>query len=271
MGINFVERLQRETGAASAFIIRAFTIAESIFQLETMWQKITALDNKIDPLVQYRMMLQVYYLIRRATRWILRNRKSEISIQRTIDEFSENILDIINSLPLLLDKPDKLALDAATHYLIEQQVPEKLAKRVAAYNTLFTSLDIVEASHKYKLPLHDVAQTYYSLGNRLELNWLRELINSYVIDSQWDELARAGFRDDLDRVQRKLCAKVLMMKGKNVHDKNISERIEIWFKRHQFLLERWQKLITDVKSSEMTGFVAYSVVLRELFDFIQAN
>lgn len=270
MGINFVERLQRETGASPAFVIRAFTIAENIYHMDTFWKQISALDNIVSPNIQYRMMLQLYYLIRRATRWFLRNRKSTIDIQKTIDDFAPSITELFKHLPQLLDGPDREAFDTAVTYLQEQEVPEKLAKNVAAYNTLFTSLDIVEASKKYSLDLFDVAKAYYLIGNRLELNWLRELMNSYVVENQWDELARAGFRDDLDRVQHKLCARVLSMKLREKQDKNIEERIEIWINRYQFLMERWQKLLTDVKSSDIVGFVTYSVVLRELFDFAQA-
>ncbi len=179
-------------------------------------------------------------------------------------------MNLIKQLPQLLDGPDKEAYDTAINYLMEQGVPEKLAKSVAACNTLFTSLDIVESAQRYDLDLMDVAKTYYLIGNRLELNWLRELMNSYVVENQWDELARAGFRDDLDRVQRQLCARVLTMKAKNIKDKTIEERIETWINRYQFLMERWQKLLADIKSSDTLGFVTYSVVLRELFDFAQA-
>ncbi|RDI46068.1 NAD-glutamate dehydrogenase [Aquicella lusitana] len=270
MGINFVERLQRETGASTAFIIRAFTIADSLFHMEDLWHQITALDYKVSTHIQYRMMLQIYYLIRRATRWFLRNRKPNLDIQKTIDSFSPSINELIKHLPQLLDASDKEAFDAAMGYLTEQGVPEKLARSVACCNTLFTSLDIVESAQKYELDLFEVAKTYYLLGNRLELNWLRELMNSYVVENQWDELARAGFRDDLDRVQRKLSARVLTMKIKDAKTKTIEERINIWINRYQFLMERWQKLLTDVKSSDIVGFVTYSVVLRELFDFAQA-
>ncbi len=270
MGINFVERLQRETGASVAFIIRAFTIAENIYHMEDFWQQICELDYKVDQHVQYRMMLQMYYLIRRATRWFLRNRKPGLDIQATIDEFEPAISELVKQLPQLLDDPDKNSYDEAIHYLLEQGVPEKLAKSIAGCNTLFTSLDIVESSRKYELELSDVAKTYYLLGNRLELNWLRELMNSYTVENQWDELARAGFRDDLDRVQRKLSAKVLTMKAKETKDKSIEQRIEIWINRYQFLVDRWQKLLADIKSSDIVGFVTYSVVLRELFDFAQA-
>ena len=61
------------------------------------------------------------------------------------------------------------------------------------------------------------------------------------------------------------------MKGKDAKDKSIEERIDIWINRYQFLVDRWQKLLTDIKSSDVTGFITYSVVLRELFDFAQAS
>jgi len=270
MGINFVERLQRETGASVAFIIRAFSVAENVFHMDELWHEIRELDNKVSPTVQYRMMLQTYYLIRRATRWFLRNRKPNLEIQKAIDNFAPSITILMKQLPKLLDGPDKEAYDSAVYYLMEQGVPEKLAQKVASCNAMFTSLDIVESSHKYELSLEEVAMTYYLLGNRLELNMLRELMNTYAVENQWDELARAGFRDDLDRVQRKLCARVLTAKSKDGKEKGIEERINHWISRHLFLIERWQKLLNDIKASETSGFVSYSVVLRELFDFAQA-
>lgn len=270
MGINFVERLQRETGASISFIIRAFAVAESIYNMEEIWQQITRLDYIIEPSIQYKMMLQIYFLIRRATRWFLRNRKPNLDISATIADFAAPIANLSKNIPDLLDAIDRESFDIAVNYLIDQGIPQKLATSVAITNTLFTSLDIVEAAHKYELNINDVAKTYYLLGNRLELNWLRDLMNNYSIENQWDELARAGFRDDLDRVQRKLSARVLMMKIRESKSKSIEERIDIWLTRHEFFIERWQKLLTDIKSSDIGGFVAYSIVMRELFDFAQA-
>jgi glutamate dehydrogenase len=270
MGVNFVERLQRETGAPIAFIIRAFCIAENIFGMDEMWQQIMALDYKVSQQVQYRMMLQTYYLIRRATRWFLRNRKPNIDIQKTIDEFAPKIAELAKHLPDVLDEPDKEAHETAYQYLIEQSVPEKLAKDIAGYNMLFTSLDVVETARKSELDLSDVARTYFLLGNRLELNWLRELMNAYAVENQWDELARAGFRDDLDRLQGKLSARVLNVKSKDLKEKNIGDRIDGWIHRYQFLMERWQKLLGNIRASDGADFVTYSVVLRELFVFAKA-
>jgi len=270
MGINFVERLQRETGASTAFVVRAYVIAKNIFHSEERWNEIVSLDKTVELQVQYRMMLHMYFLIRRATRWMLRNRKPTLNIQETINEFETNIAMLYERFSELLDSHEREAFHAAASSFTDHGVPEKLATHIAACNAMFTSLDIIESSRKYELDVCEVAKTYYLLGNRLELNFLRDLMASYPVENQWEELARAGFRDDLDRVQRKLCVRVLSLKSKDVKNKPMEERVDYWINKHLFLVERWQKLLSDVKSSDMAGFVTYSVVLRELFDFAQA-
>ncbi len=271
MGVYFVDRLNRETGASVEFIIRAYSVAETIFDLESVWADIAALDYKIDSHTQYRMMLHLYYLIRRATRWFLRNRMENLDIEASVATFKPAIESLMQSLPSLLDGPDKEAYDAVIEQYSLDNVPKALAKRIANYSAMYTSLDIIEASLAKQLPLDQVAKTYYALGNHLELNWLRGLMNDYVVQNQWDELARAGFRDDLDRVQRELSVRVLSAPATNGKEVALKERIESWVDSYKFLLIRWQKLMADIHASETVGFVTYSVVLRELFDFAHAQ
>lgn len=271
MGVNFVERLQRETGASVEFIIRAFVIAEELFNTYELWRGIEALDLKISVPIQQIMMLQIYFLIRRATRWFLRNRKSDSEIQETIESFRKPIAELTSLLPKVLTSLDKERLDNETNSLISEGVPENLALTTSRCEILFTSLDIVEAATKYHFTIADVAKAYYTLDSALELNWLRNQMNAYVIESQWDELARSGFRDDLDRVQRKLCVSVLKFKSKKNADKSIEERIDIWLNQNKNLVERWHNLLAEIKSNNNVYFITYSVVLRELFDFAQAG
>lgn len=271
MGINFVERLQRETGASVAFIIRAYVIAESIYNMQDLWKEIESLDWKVNINVQQKMMLQIYLLIRRATRWFLRNAKPDLQIDQTIENFKKPINDLIKQLPKLLSAQDLENMQNQAQSYMKEGIPESLAVNIASCNTLFTSLDIVEAARKNDLRVVDVAKTYYTLDSYLELNWLREQMNSYPMETQWDELARSGFRDDLDRVQRKLSVSVLTLKSKKTNGKSIEERISHWLKENKLLLTRWQNLLTEIKSSNNVGFVTFSVVLRELFDFAQAG
>lgn len=268
MGINFVERLYRETGASVAFIIRAFSISECIYELATIWPQIEALDNVIDMSTQQYMMLQMYYLVRRGTRWFLRNRKPDIDIQQTLIDFTPSITELTQKLLVLLPADNREVLDVEIQTLIEKGIPEQLAIRIASCGTLFTSLDIVEASRLSHFSLEDVAQTYYSLGNLLHLAWLRKSMGAYPVETQWGELGRSTFRDDLDKVQRKLSISVLEL-TKKMKKISIIEKIEIWMNEHQLFVQRWKNLIADTKASDNIEFVTYSVLLRELNDFVQ--
>ncbi len=271
MGINFVERLQRETGASTAFIIRAFSVAERIYGLEEMWHDIQALNTKVEQATQFGMMLKIYYVIRRATRWVLRNRKPNLNIQETIDLFTPPVQKIAEIIPSFLNETDRANYEEAIADYVEKGVPEALATRMAVSLLLFTSLDIAEAARKAELDLPEVAEAYYILGNRLELNWVKDVMNQFKTENPWDELARSGFRDDLERVQRLLTTRVLTMKSKEAKDKSLAERIETWLARQPFFNGRWVQLIAEIKSTDTPTFVTYSVALRELVDFVQAS
>jgi glutamate dehydrogenase len=267
MGINFVERLQRETGASVAFIMRAFVIAENIYGLSDLWSQLEALDYQVPTAVQQKMMLQLYYLIRRGTRWFLRNRKPEIDIQETINNFSGPIQELKKLIPDILSQPDQEQMHADVESFVEQGVPPEFALQMAASQTLFTSLDIVEAARKCDFRVAEMAQVYYQLGSLLELDWLRLQLTSHPMENQWDELARASYRDDLDSVQRRLGISVLKKRRNNT----VAECVTSWFEENQPLIERWQNLLADIKSSTSVGMVTFSVVLRELSDFSQVG
>jgi glutamate dehydrogenase len=272
MGINFVERLQRESGANVSFIMRAFVITEAIYGMEQVWNQIEALDHKITTATQQKMMLQLYYLIRRGTRWFLRNRKAGLDIQQTIQDFKPAIAELIQRMPELLINGDKELLDAAAQSLVDENVPPALANTMAIQEALYTSLDIVEASRKSGYSITDMAYVYYSLGNLLELNWLRTQMNEYPMENQWDELARSSYRDDLDNVQRRLSIRVLDFK--HSHKQPLTACVAAWMEENDTMMQRWHSLLAEIKSSSNIGFVTYSVILRELFDFAhteQAN
>ena len=268
MGVNFIERLHRETGAPIAFILRAYVIAENIFDMETLWKQIESLDLIVSIAVQQRLILEIYYLIRRTTRWFLRNRSPEMDMQAVINDFKAPIQELIAVMPSILSVDEKLLIETEKQYLVHEGVGEKFAEHMATCRLLFTSLDIVDAALRQNLRIADVAEVYYLLGQTLELNWLRDQMSSYPVDNQWDELARSGYRDDLDRAQKRLSVGVLSQSKKKL---SIPERVQEWVNNHESLITRWHSLVAEIKASHSSGFVIYSVILRELFDFPQAN
>ncbi len=311
MGISFVYRLQDETGSQAPDIIRAYMVSRAVFEATSLHTAITSLTGRIDSEVQLKMLQEVNRLIRRGTRWFLRNRRSNLHITETIEHFTNPVAIVSNILPsFLTDSSDEL--DNLVNRLIESNVPEPLAYRIGGMSSMFSALDIVEAATTHKFSIEQVAALYYTIGNRLHLGWFRELIKKQPVSNHWEALARAAFRDDLDRQQRKLIVGIMQMNLQingqlrkdyltsesqsalnPVSDKQYSEYLQnnhatdeiyqnggnnqkeievlvnLWIKRHQVLVDRWEYFITELKAAPAVDFTMFAVALRELLDMTQ--
>ena len=267
MGITFVYQMLDETGASVAAVVRAFSVAYEIFHVADMYADIEALDYRVDMSLQYQMIDEVIRLVRRATRWLLRNWREQILIPKMIAHFEPHIKGLYKRLPKLLLGSDKEDVDLRRDQLITAQVPEEIATRIASVRSMYHALNIIEVANAHAADVYQVAQTYFTLVDRLDLHWFRDKINDHPVTHRWSVLAKAAFKSDLDLIQRELTASVI---GFDQGVKNMMHRVDIWLKDHDDLIARWRFMLTDLRSEEISDFSIVSVAMRELFDLVQA-
>ncbi|MDB6095883.1 MAG: NAD-glutamate dehydrogenase, partial [Francisellaceae bacterium] len=267
MGISFIYRLADETGAQSVDIVQAYIIARGVFDLVNLKKTINDLNNIVDANLQLKMVQEVNRLMRRVTRWFIRNRQNDKSIAQTIECFKPLMDELKFLLPDILIGTQREQFNTVCKQLQTQNVPDNLAQQIASLNSLFSSLDIIEAALIHHFPFKNLAILYFSLGDRIQLSWLRAQIKAQPINNHWDALARAGFRDDLDRLQRILTVNIILS-NKNPQE-NLIQMIEQWLVEHPLLNDRWSYFIKELKACEEPDFTMYSVVLRELFDLLR--
>ena len=268
MGINFVNRLQEETGASIPFIIRAYIASQALFDLRKIWEKIRALDCVVSSKVQFSMMLQLYFLARRSTRWFLRNCSGDFDVSNVVENFSRPLKDLKEKMPALLTPEQEVLLKQNIDEYCAQGVPADLADEVARSVFLFNVLDIMQASQQSNVKTLEVAQAYFMLGKNLDLNWLREKMMEHKIETQWDELARAVLLDELDYNQRILALNVLKHSEPN---ESLDETFDRWKQLYPALNARWNNLIVDVLANANAGFIMYAVIMRELTELSRAG
>ncbi|MDQ3285356.1 MAG: NAD-glutamate dehydrogenase, partial [Actinomycetota bacterium] len=177
-GPSFAFRIGEETGAASPEIARAYTAAREIFDMRTLWTEIEALDKRVQTGTQTRMFLEGRKLVERATRWLLRNRRSPLDIAATITSFSEEAAELTELIPGLMLDGDREAMERTIMQMVEARVPSELAKRAAILGQMFSALDIVDVAGATGQPLEAVAAVYFTLGDRLTFHWLRDHIEA---------------------------------------------------------------------------------------------
>jgi glutamate dehydrogenase len=239
MGATFVYRLREETGASVSNVIKAFIIARKIFD---------------------RDHLQLSQLVRRATRWFLRN-FDHIDIDGITAQFKPAVQLLSKSLRSYLSVDEGKIFDEKMADLSEQGVNKQVATAIAGRTKLLSSLDIVQAAADSGYSIRDIATTYFALDDRLGLGLLRHQIVAYQGNSKWDALARVMFRDELDRHQRLLTISLLKAQPKR---KALMHRINDWVSDNEPLIKRWQKIVEDIRSADVVSPVMLSVALREL-------
>lgn len=268
MGISFVSRLIDETGAEPSDIIRSYTISHEIFKTQELYSLIDSL-KAVAAETQFKMLQAVNRLVRRGARWFLQNRhRGSMDIAEIIAYFKPKVETLSVALPKFLAGYGSDMESVATE-LMKENVPENLAYRMGCMTAMFSALDIVEASTINKFPVEKVAAIYYAVGARLQLGWFRELIKNQAVNNYWEALARATFRDDLDRQQRNLTINIMQHNGKTLNDPE--HLIDLWFGKHRILVSRWEYFASELKNSPEVDFTMFAVALRELLDLAHVS
>lgn len=268
MGITFVERMRQSTGASIIDVALAYVASQAIFDLDAHWRQIEALDHHVSAETQMVLMADCIRLVRRATRWFIRNRRGSMDPMVEVPVFKEGVSQLNQRLPEFLRGRLLEERQQRVEQFMSAGVPEALANAVAGESGLYQTLGIVEAAHISDTPVEQVAEVYFELGNQLELDWFAERIGELKIDSHWQALARESFRDDIESQQRALAVSAVKHLGAEI---SISECIEFWAEQQSLLLDRWKGMIAELHSSDSNDFAMFSVAIRELFDLVQSS
>src|SRR5919202_699432 len=224
----------------------------------------TSFAFRLEAQRQTRMLLEGRRLVERATRWLLRNRRTPLDIAATVSHFSEGAAEISE----LLLKGGGEDLHRATEQLVEANVPPELARRVAALGTMFSALDIVDVADATDQPVQTAAEAYFALGDRLRLHWLRAHVEALPRDNRWRSLARAALRDDLYGQQAGITAENLRA---TPEDLPAAQRIDAWVEANRISVERVLQVLTDINASGAFDLATLSVARREVRNLITSS
>ncbi|WP_199611582.1 NAD-glutamate dehydrogenase [Flocculibacter collagenilyticus] len=263
MGLNFVHRMKEETGATVFEIASCYVMAREIFELRETWEAIEDLDNKIPAIVQTEMLFQLRRTIRRATRWFLRHRNKAMDIVETINFYAPAFKEISSNLDDYLVEQEVSQLQRSEQDLKREGVPKDIARRISQLSSLFSVMDLAQIANLEQRNINLVADIYFKLGATMDLHWFLDQITNQPVANHWQALARSSYREELDWQQRALTSVVLHSTSKT-DPKDAQELIDQWVEEHSSLLERWNHMLAEFKTTQSHEFAKFSVALREL-------
>ncbi|CBL46650.1 NAD-glutamate dehydrogenase [gamma proteobacterium HdN1] len=267
MGITFMYRMVDAAGSQPGEIARAFIAARDAFDLEKWWHQIEQMDGRVGADDQLEMMRQLIRLVRRATRWFLRNHRCSLNVGEIVARFQPGVREVASSLPSALCGRRREEWQSRFDQLTERGVQEGLATYIAGIDSMMRALAIIQAAELAKCPVEKAAAMYFAIGDTLELYWMFEEISHLQIDNHWQALAREAYRDDLDWQQRTLTVGVLNAGFEG----DVNAQLVRWSELHGDMIARWRRMVEEIRTTETQEFAMYGVALRELMDLAQTT
>jgi len=255
MGPTFVSRAQDDTAAAPARIARAYTAAREIFDMRDLWAQIEALDNRVPAKLQYTMMFETSRLLRHATYWLLAHRREDLQVDRAVAEFRRGTRELQSAIAQVLVGSGRVQFEAERKDNLAAGAPAELAARVASLDAHNATLDIVELASIHRVRVVEAARTYFEVGARVGLDWLREQIERLPVDGQWQAIARTALRESAGTIHRKAADRVLALAKSGRPE----ARVSAWAESVGEDLARWQRILNEMQAAGMSDFATLSV------------
>ncbi|MEM6301937.1 MAG: NAD-glutamate dehydrogenase [Pseudomonadota bacterium] len=287
MGLSFVMRQIKATGAPVADVARAYAAVMEVFAIQSLWSEIEALDYEAKADVQLEMMLELVRLVKRATRWVLRNRRHQINPTVVINEFGPGVAQLRGSLEELFRGRVAEQFAARRDYYLEANVGPEMAAQVAVCSLAHTSLAIVDVATSTSCELSDAAKLYYHLGERLELDWFGAQIAGSTVENEWQAMARETYMEDLQWQQCTLAQGVIGLREDlrskegdaplanddeaDLERGGILAYLSAWEAQEEALLQRWRDMLSELHAANVPDFAMFAVANRELLDLAQSS
>jgi glutamate dehydrogenase len=267
MGAPFVMRIREDTGANSAMVAKAYTVAREIFDARDFWNKIESLDNRVPTARQLEAQLEMWNLLRQVTRRLITLPGGySIDISSKVERFAPGIRRYRDALPEMLHGDLRDALESRHRELVDAGFTDEIAREVAGLRFLYSALDIVDEARMQELDVEAVAAIYFRLFDHLCLKWLRSQIERLSVERQWHAHARGHLRDDLYRCHRELTRRILLEAGDDA-----SDPVESWLERHDEAVSRITLMLEEMRNTASRDFAALQVAVNGLGQLLHAT
>lgn len=268
MGIDFSHRLTKSTGAKPTRVAKAYIAARDIYGLAEFREQVELLDFTVPAQLQLSLLHSMIRKVRRASRWLLRNRRNDLKPENEVTQFAPLIGKIHKALPDVLRGAARDEWDREYSRLVALKVPHDLAAVAAMPSNLYSGLGMVEAARQSQTDVLRAAEAYFLLGDKINLHWFANAVADAKVENYWQAMAREAYMDDLEAQTRMLAVATLRQAKGGL---SIEESIDQWMHHQRPLIERWRTMVSELQAAPGTDFAMLSVAIRELLDLAQAT
>ena len=241
LGIAYLHQLQRLSGAPFA---QAF--AASIEVLEQF-----GFDTLIEALHVSSLKMQIRYEILAKLRQVVTD-LSLFKLTHTLELSQTELEQFQERLRSFLPKKEQKNYDKTQVYWLKQGLQEDLAGQLVALDYLVSSLGVFNLKLELDRSLEIVAETFYAIGDQLQLGWWRDELKILGSQSQnkWEKRALQNQVASFRSLQNDLARLKL-------------EHPELW-QQKELKLAAYRHDLTEIRANQAVSLATAEVMQKTL-------
>ena len=106
-------------------------------------------------------------------------------------------------------------------------------------------------------------KVYFHVGAEWQIDWLREQVEQYQIDSVWTQIGRRAIMADIDKYQR-LLVNGIFTQIRAYHSDEIDRGVVEIIQRHQGVYDDWMRTVSHMQALNRVSFSVFSVAILRL-------
>lgn len=262
IGVTFVNQICQDSGFSIPDVVKNLIIACDSFRLREVWEDVEKLDGKVSASIQMQMFLSGNKLLERSVMWLLRN-QAKGDVSAIVTRFRKIADELSGVLSEVLAQASRDSFERKIDRYCLNNVDRKLASKIASMDPVASAFDIAEISAASNFDLKTIAKIYFAVGTRFSLKWLRTKVSNLVLDNYWQKLSSKTILEDFYSYQMRIAKSIVEF---SCNDKNLCEinSLEKWIKEINFLVERFDNFISDLKDQANPDLAVFIVALNRL-------
>ena len=252
MGATFGNHLQEDMGAQAGDIARAFTAACDIIDTKSLWNELDRVTLILDYPQSMALHKNIQSLLEDLTLWLLSNHQGE-PIQTMVDLYKGPMAKYYAALGELLPQVVSQRISTKVDELIANGMAPSISRRLSLLDFLYHGLDVVQVANQCDAQVIATAQTWYSLYERFEGDWLTQAIAHLPSQDPWQRKARTSLKQEFEGSLAQLTQVVIS-----------SDQNQAWELRNKDMIERCLSVFSELQSNTSINLAMLSVAVREI-------
>jgi len=258
LGVTFVHRTIRESGATPVEILRAALMAMELLDARAFIERLDA-HPTLPAQLAYDAIDEMVDAVEGIVSWILLNDLASADLYDFADTYARPLAHLREILPDSVAGDEKRYLKRRVRAFVKAGLDEATANETAVLDYLPASVGAVEVARSAGVPLEEAAQRFYAVGERLRLGWLRDRLTDLEGGHKWETIALAGLVMDLRQAQQKLTARYV-----EAAREDPKLKVERFLASVPKLLDRYDPALAEIEEEEALNLSSGTVLVRIL-------